>query len=85
MIASKSKTQSYFPNNMTILVIATASVGIIIALTLGAFMLLEYSRQKTEMAIIRFWMNHEEKCKLWLSQEAIKEMNREYNNQQNEL
>jgi hypothetical protein len=70
---------------MTIFVIATASVGIILALVLGAFMLLEYSRKQTEMAVIRFWMNHEEKCKLWLSQEAIKEMKREYNNQQNAL
>jgi hypothetical protein len=65
---------------MTTIVLIVGFTGIVGALVLGAFMLLEYSRRKTERSIAVFYRDNPIECTMFLNRISLEETKKEINN-----
>jgi hypothetical protein len=65
---------------MTIFVLTIGALAILGSLILAFMQHERHVRQQTEDAIVKFWRDHEQECRLWLSQKAIKMIKKEMNN-----
>ena len=65
---------------MITIVITTGTLGIVGALLIGAFQLLEYSRKKTERSIAIFYRDHPLECTMMLNKISLQETKKEINN-----
>ena len=62
------------------IVIITGTLGIVGALLIGAFQVLEYSRKKTERSIALFYRDHPLECTMMLNKISLQETKKEINN-----
>jgi hypothetical protein len=65
---------------MITIVIITGTLGIVGALLIGAFQVLEYSRKKTERSIALFYRDHPLECTMMLNKISLQETKKEINN-----
>jgi uncharacterized protein with PQ loop repeat len=65
---------------MTIFVLSIGALAILMGLVMAFIQQERVIRQKTEDSIVKFWRDHEQECRLWLSQKAIRMIKKEMNN-----
>jgi hypothetical protein len=65
---------------MTAIVLSIGFIGIVGALVLGGFQLLEYSRRKTERSIAVFYRDNPIECTMFLNRLSLIETKKEISN-----